>query len=299
MRFFRAYMLAMREIDLVFDPERKLVLYFGITFLAIAVGPFGTYEAMTLSERAIFWSLDVLGGLVILVPVLHVFFRSRLGALLPSWPRFLLGVALGALPTAGYITVLYEAVAADIRISTPFPLLFVQVCVFSSMLLIVEFKLWPAIFGEGHRRPPRAPNAGALAAVAPMPATAPAKPRAPVEPPVRGPALLDRLPPEHARAEIVSISMQDHYAEIATTAGKALILMRLSDAIELVQDCPGARIHRSHWVARAHVDRIERNGRRYEVVMKDGRRLPIGNTYLAAARGALGLAAIGREAGGR
>ena len=278
---FRVCIFTVREIDVIFDPERKLVLYFGITILAIATGPFGTYEAMTLSQRAIFWSLAMLGGLATLVPILHVAFRSRLGAVLPSWPRFSLSVLLGALPTAGYITVLYETIADGLSISTPFPMLFVQVWAFSMLLLIFELKVWPAVFGHARPRPPLMPNVGALAAAAPMSA-----PTSESEPDTarRYPDLLNRLPPEHSQSEIVSISMQDHYAEITTTAGKALILMRLRDAIELLENHPGTRIHRSHWVARAHVDRIARSGRRSEVVMKDGRRLPIGNTFLAAAR---------------
>jgi hypothetical protein len=146
-RFIRENGFAMREIDVVFDPERKLFLYFGVVLLAIGVGPFGTYEAMTFWQRTVFWTLDVLGGLLIIVPILHVFYHSRLVAFLPSFPRFLLGVAIGALPASAHITVLYDTVGAGLEISTPFPLLFVQVTVFSAVLLLTEFVLWPAVVG--------------------------------------------------------------------------------------------------------------------------------------------------------
>lgn len=265
----------MREIAVVFDPERKLFLYGGVILLAILVGPFGTYEAMTFWQRAMFWSLDVLGGMAIIVPILHVFFASRLVASVPPWPRFLLGVALGALPTAGYITILYGTVGAALEISTPFPLLYGEVAMFSALLLVAEFVFWPAVFGA-HSAP-----AAQAERMAPLP-TPPAPPTPGPEP--QGVALLARLPQAHRGARVVSISMQDHYAEVTSTAGTALILMRLGDAIDLLEGCPGARIHRSHWVAQDAVDAIARNGRRFELVLNDGRRLPIGNTYLNAVR---------------
>lgn len=259
----------MREIDVVFDPERKLFLYFGVAFLGIAVGPFGTYEAMDFWERTVFWMLDILGGLAILLPILHVFFHSRLVALIPPLPRFVMGVALGALPTSAYITVLFGTIGADLHITTPFPLLFVQVTLFSCTLLIVEFVLWPMLFGasDPHPAPPAAP------------------PPAPGPQPV---ALLSRLPAELHAGEILSISMQDHYAEVTTTKGAALILMRLADAMDLLEGCPGLRIHRSHWVALEAVEGVDKAGRRTEVVLSDGRRLPVGATYLNAVQTALG-----------
>ncbi|MDU8927085.1 LytTR family DNA-binding domain-containing protein [Alisedimentitalea sp. MJ-SS2] len=266
----------MREIDVVFDPERKLFLYFGVAFMAILVGPFGTYELMSFWERAVFWTLDVLGGLLIIVPILHVFYYSRLAAFIPSFPRFLIGVAIGAVPTAAYITVLFGTVGQKLEISTEFPLLLMQVTVFSTLLLLTEFVLWPMVFGP-HKGSPAGMN---VPGTTDEPKTACASTSA---------ALLSRLPDEHAGAQVVSISMQDHYAEVTTTQGAALILMRLGDAIDLMEGCPGARIHRSHWVAGEFVKGIEKTGRKTEVRMRDGRRLPIGNTYLKAAQQQLGI----------
>ena len=270
-------MFTMREIVVVFDPERKLFLYFGVALLAIGVGPFGTYEAMDLWERTIFWTLDILGGLVIIVPILHVFYFSRLTAALPSLVRFVLGVALGALPASGFITLLYGTIGSGLQISTPFPLLFVEVTVFSTALLLVEFILWPMVFGT--------PDSALAGIASPIAQTLPEQAADTQITP-----LLTRLPPEHRSGAIISISMQDHYAEVTTTAGTALILLRLNDAIDLLEGCPGARIQRSHWVAKGFVKSINRNGRRVEVRLHDGRTLPIGATYLKAAQQELGIA---------
>ncbi|MBN9669184.1 LytTR family DNA-binding domain-containing protein [Roseibium aggregatum] len=268
----------MREIDVVFDPERKLFLYFGVTFLAIIVGPFGTYESMHFWQRATFWSLDVLGGMVILVPIVHVFYHSRLVRFIPSYPRFVLGVALGALPTAGYITVLYGTVGAKMELSTPYPLLFVQVTISSTLLLLTEFVLWPMVFG----RQVKGNEGEAVASQVPQPEVpAVTRPTEPVEGRI---PLLSRLPEGVQPGPIVSISMQDHYAEITLTTGKALILMRLSDAIDLLEDYPGVRVHRSHWVALNFLQGIEKQGKGYRALLQDGRELPISATYLEAAR---------------
>jgi len=201
---------------------------------------------------------------VLVVPVLHVFYHSRLVRFIPSWPRFVLGVALGAVPASAYITVLYGTIGADLQITTPFPLLFVQVTLFSCVLLIVEFVLWPVAFG----RPDAAPQRRDMA-------------RPPPESPPSVP-LMSRLPAELRGGAILSISMQDHYAEVTTTEGSALILMRLADAMDLLDGCPGLRIHRSHWVALGAVEGIERQGRKVQVLLSDGRRLPVGATYLKA-----------------
>ena len=278
----------MREIAVVFDPERKLFLYSALVFVVVGVGPFGTYDALALWDRMIFWSLDILGCMVIVVPILHVFYHSRLVRGIPSLPRFMTGIALGAFPAAGYITLLFAWVAPEVHFSTPYPLLVVQVIGFSSALLLVEYVLWPRVFSDSADR--RAALIPALAtgvqgggiALAPL-----AEDRDPPAETVRRVPLLDRLPPDHRNADILSISMQDHYAEVTTSVGTTLVLMRLTDVMALLGDLPGARVHRSHWVARDSVAGIERTGRRHEVVLTDGRRLPVGNTYLSAVRNTL------------
>jgi hypothetical protein len=263
----RKDMFTKREFTIVFDLERKLFLYFGVALLATFFGPFGTYDLMTFWERMVFWFLDILGGMAIIVLVLHIFFHSRLTAFIPPFPRFLLSVALGALPTAAYITVLFSLVGPRIEITTPYPMLVGQVVVFSTILLLAEFHLWPAVFG---RTGTQVVEAESLAA--------PEEPRPADEPQVV--PLLTRLPANNRTGAIISISMQDHYAEITTTTGTSLLLSRITDAIDLLDGYPGCRIHRSHWVAEGFVDNIEKAGRRMIVRLKDGRELPVGATYV-------------------
>ncbi len=272
----------MREIDVVFDPERKLFLYFGVLFLAIGVGPFGTYADMSFWQRVVFWSLDIAGGMVIIVPIMHVFYASAPAQGLPSPLRLFVGTALGALPGAGYISVLYGLAGGNPDALAPFPLLFAQVTLFSFMLFLVEFLLWPVLV---RNRAAPAPVTEQETLAPPPVSDHAASPKAldlPAPPP--GQALLRRLPAELREARLVSISMQDHYAQIVTTRGETLLLIRLRDALELIGDTAGLQIHRSHWVAADQMRSLVRDGRRYEVTLRDGRQLPVGGTFLDQVR---------------
>jgi len=269
----------MRENAVIFDPERKLFLYFGVLILAIGVGPFGTYARMGFWDRTVFWSLDVLGGMAIIVPVAHVFYGSALVRFLPPLLRLLAGTALGAIPAAGYITVLYGSVGQKLQIDAPYPLLFLEVTVFSFVLFLVEFVAWPKVFG-GHATV-------AKSAEDETPVIGPAQVSRSAGEIHPGDALLKRLPAELRGAEIISISMQDHYAQVVTSRGEALLLIRLSDAMDLVTDVDGGQIHRSHWVAAAHVGDLVKDGRKHELVLATGVRLPVGGKFLENARGML------------
>jgi DNA-binding LytR/AlgR family response regulator len=71
---------------------------------------------------------------------------------------------------------------------------------------------------------------------------------------------------------------------VTTTAGRALVLLRLSDAIAEAEGVPGLQIHRSHWVTLAAVARVRRDGARVLLVLKDGRELPVSRTFMPQAR---------------
>ena len=105
--------------------------------------------------------------------------------------------------------------------------------------------------------------------------------------PFSAPRLLSRLPDRLRMAQIISMSMQDHYVEINTTLGSEMLLMRLSDAIDLLDGMSGAQTHRSHWVARDHAQHLTKVARRHELTLSDGRKLPVSNRYLDAVKNLL------------
>ena len=49
--------------------------------------------------------------------------------------------------------------------------------------------------------------------------------------------------------------------------------------MELLKNYPGARIHRSHWVADNAILNVKKNGRSNAVSLVDGRTLPVSEKY--------------------
>lgn len=114
-----------------------------------------------------------------------------------------------------------------------------------------------------------------------------AVPEPPPPPAVPVPALLRRIGLEGG-ARIVSISVDDHYVEVRDSTGALhRLLMRFSDAVAEAEGLDGILLHRSYWVARDQIAGRLRRGNRELVVLRDGTELPVSRTYreaLAAAR---------------
>jgi DNA-binding LytR/AlgR family response regulator len=111
---------------------------------------------------------------------------------------------------------------------------------------------------------------------------APAASLAPDLPPP-APPILDRLPVDR-RGALVAVSVEDHYVRIRTTAGEALVLMRLTDAMRETQGVPGLQVHRSHWVATGQVRAVRRRGDGAVLTMATGPEVPVSRAHLPALR---------------
>lgn len=98
---------------------------------------------------------------------------------------------------------------------------------------------------------------------------------------------LQKKLPHHLGHDIVTVRAQDHYVEVTTPKGSAMILTRLSDAEEQLAPLGGLRVHRSWWVNTAHIKRTEQGANGPEVVMSTDQRIPVGRSYRAAFREAV------------
>ena len=107
----------------------------------------------------------------------------------------------------------------------------------------------------------------------------PATPPLPIAPPVAVSPLAARLPLE-VRGRLLCLEMEDHYVRVHTDRGSALVLMRLSDAINEAQPVQGRQVHRSWWVSDEAVEGFERNGRTGAVRLVNGARAPVSQRYL-------------------
>jgi hypothetical protein len=98
--------------------------------------------------------------------------------------------------------------------------------------------------------------------------------------------LLSRLP-RRIGTDIIAISAELHYLRVYTLAGEALILMSFGRAVEALGVIPGQTIHRSHWIALAHVATLESDGDRVICRLDTGLELPVSRTHRARLRAAL------------
>ncbi len=220
----------------------------GAAALVLALsGPFGTRGQMALPGRLAYWAAVVgatygAGALV----------RTALSPRALGWPLWR-DVLVTGLAGGGVVVAVVLALNRAVFGGLPAGLAGFVVTVMAITAAIT------AVFALHERR---AATATATAA-----------------PAVRPPAILARLPLS-ARGPLVALSVEDHYVRIRTLKGEEMVLMRLSDAIAEVGDTPGARVHRSHWVAFDKVRAARRDGDRAVLTMVTGPDIPVSRANL-------------------
>ncbi|MGK7760663.1 hypothetical protein ACSQ8M_24050 [Marinovum sp. B10] len=189
----------MAEIWASIDWERKIIAFFGGVLVMTLAGPFGTYEYMSFNQRLVFW-LVVFTGVGFFM---HVFQTTALkSAYLGRMPRLLrlgIGAVLAGLPGAAVVIFVYGVFRPAMISAEALPVIWMQVALIGWAVGTVEFFEWRQA-------------------------------SAPEETPTRRTVFHKRLPPALGD-DIISISMQDHYAEVTTPLGSHLVLIRLSDAL--------------------------------------------------------------------
>lgn len=95
--------------------------------------------------------------------------------------------------------------------------------------------------------------------------------------------LNNRLP-RHIRGDIHHIHAQDHYVMVTTDKGSHMLLLRFADALDLVSDLDGKKVHRSHWVARTAVVGLENENGRLSLGLINGEFVPVSRNYRTETR---------------
>ena len=90
--------------------------------------------------------------------------------------------------------------------------------------------------------------------------------------------------PSNISGELLCLSTEDHYLRIHTTRGDSLILFRLKDAIAELDGANGMQVHRSYWVSRGAVERFEKEGRKLALILGNGMRVPVSDSFTSAVR---------------
>ena len=243
-------------------PLRNLALAVVAGAILGRIGPFDTFSELPALSRYAYWiGLTLLLWLQTAI-AMHLL-RDAAGHW--SWPaRTFVAALLGALPTA------FEVAWAEgwLRVTRDLGLVDVAM-IYGDVALIAVALALPLELIDGHRLIAPQPAAPAHGAVNP----------------INVDELIAALPPER-RGALLALEAEDHYLRVHTDRGNALIHRRLSDALTRVAAIDGLRVHRSWWVAKAAIDRTERDGDRLSLHLTNGLVVPVSRTYALAVRAA-------------
>ena len=224
-------------------------------------GPFGSYPAYPTATRYAFWLGLTLAGAVAAVAADAVLSATNLRA---GLMRAAAVALVSALPMT-FVVAWTMSLLQPGRFFAPQQLPALFACVAAVQLLIVY-----ATTGN----PPTPDNAEAP----PLPESAEE-----LVPAVFPPALLSRLPPAIGR-DIIALETEDHYLRVHALGGSALILMRMADAVALLDPQLGTQVHRRWWVADAAVAGLLTDKQRLSLRLVDKTLVPVGRTFSAAIR---------------
>ncbi|WP_156351717.1 LytTR family DNA-binding domain-containing protein [Devosia sp. Leaf64] len=247
----------LRQMQALMRDGRSWMLLALMGLIAGLVGPFGTYEAVPLVPRVLYWIAVIIGtgAMGTLVAGLA---ERRLKTWFPLSVAALIGGALAGPPiTAVVALVNLLAFGPD----TPIGLLTLLVY---CTAIAAAVTLLSALLDMR----PKASEAEVAAAIVP-----------------NEPALVERLP-RPQRGRLLHIAVSDHYVDVSTEKGTTLVLMRLSDAIRETAPEPGLQVHRSHWVALAAVRRGFRQGGKPVLELENGTVVPVSRTFVDAVKAA-------------
>jgi DNA-binding LytR/AlgR family response regulator len=97
-------------------------------------------------------------------------------------------------------------------------------------------------------------------------------------------SLAARLPAKLKNGTIFALQGEDHYVRVHTDLGSDLVLMRLADAIAEMGATPGARTHRSWWIAKSAVKSTRRTNGRVALVLANDIEVPVSRGYASELR---------------
>ena len=234
------------------------------------LGPFGTWTDLSVADRLVFWTTTVGVNWFVALVVFNVTIKAFESRNRPVWAACLLSSLIAALPGSATVW-LAAAVYLDYRPTN----MSGTVGLYAQVLVL--HLLIGSVASYAIRRSLRKPGEAEL-----RPADETSGTEASHAPPEA--ALLARLS-AGARADILHLRMQDHYVEVHTAVGMEMLLLRFRDAIREVEGVDGLRVHRSHWVARAAVARVERRrGGAVVLHLVNGSKVPVSRSFAPALR---------------
>jgi len=263
---------ALREMRSFVMRSRFWLILGGACLVAALAGPFYTLERLSFPARLIYWGTTAItSGLI--MTFLSLLMRRIGNARGLHWSvSSIIAGFVGTLPIMCLIYVANRVSELD-----PGPHEFWSLFPYVSVPVVLITVLVNVLI-DGAEPSSGASNSSENAS------DEPALP--PLAPDLTASLLFSKLPQTLGR-DIVSLQAKDHYIDVTTTQGSALILMRLSDAEQDLQEFDGLRVHRSWWISLRHVDRIEKGTSGPELRMVTGQIVPVSRAQRATVRDAV------------
>ena len=233
------------------------------------LGPFGSYPAYPTATRYAFWLGLTVAGVVAAIAADAVLPVSKLRAGLIRIGAIAL---VSALPMT-FVVAWTLSLLQPGRVFTPLQLPALFAAVAAVQLLVVFATTITAPRADDTETSGRAPSHPVSVEE--------------VGPPAFPSALLSRIPPEIGR-DIIALETEDHYLRVHAARGSALILMRMADAVALLDPGLGAQVHRRWWVAQTAVAGVRTEGQKLFLCLVDDSVVPVGRTFSAAAKARFG-----------
>jgi hypothetical protein len=228
------------------------------------LGPFGTYSEGSFVDRVEKWGLLLMGAYVLVRPCIFGLRWFARSVSLPERTVVIWGVIFLSAPIAVIWRLIRRAefgVVEDHSALLPFAI----ICAIS----VMRAELWGrSVGGISDMQPP--PMRDEQPDVQRQPILAPVA----ANPSPRPPRLFARLSPNF-QGPILALQSEDHYVHVYGPAGKELLLMRLREAIAEMGGEPGDQVHRSWWIARSGIARVEKSGRNLTIHLVNGQTAPV------------------------
>jgi hypothetical protein len=232
----------------------------GLTIVMAVTGPFGSYYAMGLPLRLVYF---VTIGVLFWLQVIGFAALLRIVGPISRWSivtRLALAGILASFPGTLEIVVVHSWLVRPIPFSAAIEIFpqtaFLTVVISVLVGLFVEQRLHATADSERARvaAMPRA-AAGAMA-----------------------PDFFRRVPPALGH-DLLALEMEDHYLRIHTALGSDLILLRLRDALAELGPSRGRQVHRSWWVAEGAVASVGRKPGRLILILRNGLSVPVSKSF--------------------
>jgi DNA-binding LytR/AlgR family response regulator len=221
---------------------RGLIIGLAASLVMALIGALGTGQA-PFAQRLLYWSAVILPGSLLGLAITAAV-QSWGGLAGRPWAQAALVSLLVAVPHT-FLVIVASALMFGVTAITP-----QLVLQFGFAVLIVTAAMTSINYLAARADHDRAPAASAMVQPATQQAAAPADADPEGGQTSLPPAFAARLPLRLRNGRLRAISAEDHYLRVHTDLGSELVLMRMADAATLLDAYPGARVHRSWWVAR-------------------------------------------------